>query len=360
MNYLPTLYKKNKNGSTQQWTIGFGSEPDGKAFYEVEFGQVDGLKQTKRNYTEGKNLGKANETTALQQSEKEAIARHVKEMDKNYSTSPTCETVNLLPMLAHKYLDHSNKVKYPAFIQRKLNGQRCVARKVNDKVVLTSRTGKVLDNLKHIEDALLPIIGNLILDGELYIHGETFQDTISWIKRFQPQTLSINYYIYDMIDDKSFSTRFAKLSMLPLIGNLKLVETYKVDSFADILSYHSRFLEDKYEGTMIRHSNSPYEAGKRSHSLLKFKDFQTEEFKIFVFEENKGLKGQCSFILETDEGCRFSAKPEGSAQHREQLFTNAESLIGEMATVRFFEWTTSVDRVPRFPIFVNVREEFDL
>ena len=64
---LPTLYGKDTSGKAKQWSAAIllnGSV----ARYTVEYGQVDGkLQTTSRDFTEGKNIGKKNETTPLQQ-----------------------------------------------------------------------------------------------------------------------------------------------------------------------------------------------------------------------------------------------------------------------------------------------------
>ena len=66
---LPTIYGVEKNGKTKVWTARiYRDELNGFATAEIEYGQLDGKKQvTAREYTEGKNLGKKNETTPLEQ-----------------------------------------------------------------------------------------------------------------------------------------------------------------------------------------------------------------------------------------------------------------------------------------------------
>ena len=82
------------------------------------------------------------------------------------------------PMLAHKY--NPDKADYPAYIQPKLDGVRCIIQCEYDNVVSAnviraySRTGKEFMNVKHIKESLRGVFlenPNLILDGELYNHG---------------------------------------------------------------------------------------------------------------------------------------------------------------------------------------------
>src|SRR5690606_1941267 len=55
--------------------------------------------------------------------------------------------------------------------------------------------------------------------------------------------------------------------------SIELVPTYKVNSEDDIKKYHSQFISEGYEGTIIRHSEEGYAINKRSSQLLKYKDF---------------------------------------------------------------------------------------
>ena len=68
-------------------------------------------------------------------------------------------------MLAHKY--NPDKADYPAYIQPKLDGVRCLFTKDG----AFSRAGNQFMNVKHIENDLKPVFNrypNLVLDGELY------------------------------------------------------------------------------------------------------------------------------------------------------------------------------------------------
>ena len=51
---MTTLYKSNKNGSIQQWSVSTFEDT-----YTVQFGQVDGAMQTAVTTCTGKHLGKS-------------------------------------------------------------------------------------------------------------------------------------------------------------------------------------------------------------------------------------------------------------------------------------------------------------
>jgi hypothetical protein len=67
---LPPLYSRTSTGAIQRWTI----HVVGDSYYTV-YGQVDGAQQTSQPMIcEGKNIGKANETSGASQAHKEAAA----------------------------------------------------------------------------------------------------------------------------------------------------------------------------------------------------------------------------------------------------------------------------------------------
>lgn len=357
---LPKLYKKTKTGAIEEWEIEWG---DG--YYSITHGQVDGAKQTKENKVKGKNIGKANETSNLQQAENEALSRWKKQIDKGYSQNKNkLNFVIPKPMLAHKFEDHCDKITYPCHIQPKLDGVRCVAYLKDDDVVLLSRQGKKY-NIPHIQLLLFPFLKanpDIVLDGELYIHGTPFQTLISWIKKEQSETTNVEYHIYDMIDNKPFSVRTEFIASLfdNLIPDdkLKFVTTEECSSKQEIYIFHDQFIVDRYEGSIIRYGQRGYEAGYRSQYLLKLKDFITDEFEIIGAEQDKNKPKECTFVLVTKDGGLFKCKSEGSQEYREQQWldyqNDPDSFHGKMMTVRYFEMTTSDEPVPRFPVGVTI------
>jgi hypothetical protein len=70
------------------------------------------------------------------------------------------------------------------------------------------------------------------------------------------------------------------------------------------------------------------------------------------------MENQCTFTCVTEDGTEFGVKPKGTEAQREQYWIDfqAGKLTGKMLTVKFFEWTTSENPVPRFPVGVCVRD----
>jgi DNA ligase-1 len=364
MKQFPTLYKFASSGKVQQWTISAGQYQVGGAFYSTEYGQQGGsLQETTVDITEGKNVGKKNETSPYQQALSEAESKWKKKQDKGYSPNAPQQLKVTSPMLAKSYDKEKKKVKFPCIYQPKLDGMRCIAAKVNGIVNMFSRGGKPIDTLPHINSLLEELMDDgEILDGELYTHGVAFQKVISWIKRNQPDSVKVQYNVYDMINSDAYPKRFKRICRL--IGKkgkgiIRTVYTDVVNSHAEIAAAHKEQCARGFEGIMLRLGKCEYKIGRRSSDLLKVKKFFDEEFEIIGAFENIGKqKGQCTFTCVTKTGATFNVKPMGTSQEREQYWTDWQSgsLKGNMLTVRFFEWTTSTPKVPRFPIGVTIRD----
>lgn len=133
----PMLYKKTTKGATQIWYM----IQEGDSFCSVS-GQIDG-KKVQSDFTEcyGKNIGKKNETSAVEQATLEIEAQYKKKLSQgNYKES--IEFINddnyFKPMLANKYKDHPvddiQCQKGNVYSQPKLDG--CVS---GDTIVITDK-----------------------------------------------------------------------------------------------------------------------------------------------------------------------------------------------------------------------------
>ena len=99
---------------------------------------------------------------------------------------------------------------------------------------------------------------------------------------------------------------------------------------------------------MLRDPNKKYNPGARD--MIKLKSRLDSEFKTIGVE--LGLRGieDMVFVMETTNGKQFKAKPVGSRDVKNDLYTNFESQIkNKMATCTYFY--LSDDGVPLQPNF---------
>jgi DNA ligase-1 len=278
-------------------------------------------------------------------------------------------------MLAKNYDDDNAKIKYPAMVQRKYDGVRCIAYlDTNGNVVLQSRTGKPWNHLIHIRDELIKnkfiTSERFFIDGELYTDKLSFQDIVGICRKQLELTSAeikkskmIEYHIYDCwsLDEpkQTFDERnnyiksvFSKYKPKSLV----MVPTFTVTDIKEMEHYYKQFLKEGYEGIMIRNIKSVYKMGPtRSNDLQKYKPIKTDEYLITDFTEGSGTeKGAVIWICRTKEGNVFNVRPEGTREERQELYKNGKKYIGKLLTVEFQELTD--DGIPRFPRGLTIRD----
>lgn len=274
-------------------------------------------------------------------------------------------------MLAKKFAEDGKHIVFPCYTQPKLDGFRCWAYVSDSGIVLRSRTGKVWSILHNIQEALAPFFDKYpeaILDGELYNHDlrEDFQKLAGAIKRDVPNLDSslIQFHVYDIVDENlDFKDRTAFISTeVDQNDYIKHVETFLVANLETAKDFIAEYLNDGYEGGMLRNRLGGYKINGRSKDLQKYKEFCDDEFEIIGAEENKGKQeGECVLICSTKEGGVFSVKPKGSSEVRRQYWEDfkAGKLTGKMLTVRYFRMTTSNPPVPYAPVGIIIREDYE-
>ena len=356
MKTVKTLYKMTNTGKIQSWSISVCTDSRG-IYYEVTHGQLDGKKQTSKTYiSSGKNIGKANETTVLEQCELEALSLWTKKRDRGGYTVEIPKNKPMMPMLAKNYTKDGKHIKFPCYIQGKLDGIRCLVKVRDGKIEIVSRKNKKFRSLRHLESSFSEILENCILDGELYSDELTFQEIASAVKRDEPNDLSekIKVVFYDMISDRDYEKRFEVLKLI--VANLDYADVVPYDICSrsgNVDKYLERYIDKGYEGVMLRNLSGPYKINGRSKDLQKYKKFIDDEFLLVDIVEGTGkFAGMGVFLCEGPNG-RFKATPKIDEKGKRELFQNKDKYIGGKVTIRYFELTDG--GLPRFPIGTGVR-----
>lgn len=372
MNF-PTLYKKTSTGADQMWEI---STYDNIII--TRYGQVGGkIQETTDVVKSGKNLGRANQTTPVQQAEAEAQSQWEKKLKKGYVQSLSDAQAGRVdsiieggyfPMLAHKYAERGDDITFPAYLQPKLDGHRCTAEVIPDDATLWSRTRKPIFSVPHINEALIRAFGfaatKILPDGELYNHTyhNNFEELTHYIRSSQPEPghEAIEYHIYDVNMPGTFAQRFDWLagvfSTIPNSSPLKLVPTRIVYNEDEMMEEFERFNSLGYEGAMVRNADGLY-VEKRSPDLQKLKTFMDEEFTIVAVVEGRGrLTGHALFsCLLPDQSGTFDVKLCGPLENLKMYWDNPGQVIGKELTVKF-QGYTKYGR-PRFPVGWRLAEK---
>jgi bifunctional non-homologous end joining protein LigD len=195
-------------------------------------------------------------------------------------------------------------------LERKFDGERCVASKVGGEVRLESRTGKDLTQRYPEIVAAVDVQSSprLVLDGEVV----AFEDGQTSFGRLQqrlgvsnppPELLAafpVVYCVFDVLevdgDDVAswpFSERHEWLaSSVRAGGRLQVSEAWRGDS-------ERRFVEacrSGWEGLIAKRAGAPYSAG-RSRDWLKLKCAWEQEFVIGGYTDPRGSRTDFGALL---------------------------------------------------------------
>lgn len=389
-----TLYNTTiGTGREKQWSIQVLDNGDSTYTIRSSHGIVGGkLVDHDTVISQGKNMGKKNETTAKQQALLEAEREWTKKNKHGYNAAAapaassaakevvTSKNIILKPMLALEYsLDTSEK--FPVYIQPKLDGVRClVYRKEDGELLFQSRQNTLFDTFEHLVDEINILLEELgdpldfVLDGELYIHGAEFNEITSMVRRSKtkhPGIRKLQYHIYDCFyfgDHNLDKNKMAYSDRNKLIteafkkhsfNNLVLVETKLAKSKNDITEFHKHYttLEKPYEGIMVRTIDGVYKQQGRSKDLQKYKMFTDEEFEVVGYHEGTGAHAgtpifECRSKVNKEK--TFGVTMLGTIDSRKEMLKNISNYIGKQLTVKYQELTP--DGVPRFPTGIAFRD----
>ncbi len=253
-------------------------------------------------------------------------------------------------------------------VQPKLDGIRVIADLATGN--LYKRSGVEVKNCPHINRDMLElgfaIPGFQFVDGELYNHQLEFSEINSYVSRTVNilDTECIQLHLFDMDGEDSFQNRnwilqkaIKDLRNKIFESSIYPVETFNCENMDDVFVKHKTFMENGYEGTMLRLNHLPYEH-KRSNQLYKIKDFQDEEFRIIGWNEEENHPGYLgSFDVADNVGNCFAVRPAVTRGVRKEYWEDKENLIDCYLTVRYQE--KSKDGIPRFPIGVDIRYDLN-
>jgi DNA ligase 1 len=366
------LYAKASTGKIKTWQITAVLEEDGRVNLNTLHGYENGELSSSSKQINGKNIGRSNETTPWNQALSDAASKLRKKMDEGYvpNKAELEEQALLLPMLALSYKDRSHDIEWPAYVQPKLNGARCLTRMTENGPEYISRKGKLYTNLSHLNTETEELIDSfgVPLDGEIFVKDWGFQEIIRALKKDRGEvTDKLEYWVYDIVapnetfQDRSKVLYIAAANRKGKFKNIRFVETHRVQNEQEMMEWHKKFTADGFEGTIIRNAKGKYCIKNRSKDLQKYKDMKDEEYIITGVHEATGNDiGTAVFELETKEGLKFSARSKGSRELRREYLNNINSIIGKYATVQYQELSEAPQEykegVPIFPVILCIRD----
>ncbi len=277
--------------------------------------------------------------------------------------------------------DLSTDVKYPCYIQPKLDGIHCIA---IDGVAYSRKMKPIPNQFVQKVFKELNLHG---LDGELMTHGD-FNSVQSAIMSEDGEP-DFYFAVYDYWDSdlpcnqrmNLYTTKVLEINR-PLY--VKRVISHVVNTPEEAENALQRFIDQGYEGGILRSIDGKYKQGRstlKEGYLLKLKRFLDDEAKVIGFEE----KMTNTNTKERDERgyAKRSSKKEGMVPadtlgslqvdwkgvifnigsgftdaQRKEIWDNKDKYLGKWLTFQYQELTGY--GVPRFPTSKGWRHELDM
>lgn len=288
------------------------------------------------------------------------------------------------------------RIKFPVWVQPKVDGVRMLRR---GKVV--GRSLKSFAN-KHVSEVFnRPNLEGL--DGEVYV-GEDIcssslcRDTTSALSTIEG-TPDYRWFLFDLCtpetEDLPYERRHMELMKRlwqmenddPVAGRLIIAFNQRVDNIDQLLACDEYYLDQGYEGTIVRAMEGKYKYGRstvREQYLLKMKHYVDRDARIVGFVEaminnNKAQINELGYTyrtshrenkipacmvgaiivhdIEADEEVRIGP---GTLTHEERryLWANPQKAVGKFCKYKFFPHGKKDKN--RHPTFLTWRDKVDM
>lgn len=301
------------------------------------------------------------------------------------------------PMLAGK-VSRVEALTYPVLVSPKLDGIRCLCNGLN----VLSRAFKPIPNAYITSCLTGRVEPELWMDGELMLRdtSASFQNVTSAVMS-RDGSPDFIYHVFDLVLDAS-TPYVARLKMMEfwlkrqptrIQKRIQIVKHRLVTSPEELTNVEGQYLQDGYEGLMVRSMDGPYKNGRsteREGYLLKLKRFVDAEGEVIGFEEaqtnlnaperdatgavqrssakaGKIAKGTLgAFVVRVDfDGpndedltFRIGTGIGLTAQLRQEIWNNQAKYLGKTLKFRYQEQGTK--DAPRIPSFQGFRDPIDL
>lgn len=243
--------------------------------------------------------------------------------------------------------------KFPCYGQPKFNGVRALIFLQDNQVTITSKEGDIkvvahINDFFNLNTDIFTYEGiDLVLDGELYIHGELLQDIGSAINKPNLSTHSVTFQLFDLaIEGVTNADRWSiiKEHIKPKLEQhincpIEISRTVLIKNDAQAQAFTDKCIEQGYEGAIFRQPTSMYGFGKRPVTITKLKRSISSEFKIIDIVPQKKDRTKGQFKCITKEGLHFDVNPMGNDAYKRSLLSNRNNIIGKALQCSFYEWT---------------------
>lgn len=300
-------------------------------------------------------------------------------MDVTIGSTTASEAAEAIikPMLAKAAKEVNVGPDY--IIEPKLDGHRGIAQIESDSVVIRSRPGAIIsENIPYITKQLERLPPGTVLDGELYDAAFKDRGRVQKITKrsavhvYSPDDPAIHYVVFDILEYAGVSMRDRTLQERKIF----LKKLYKADRPGNpFLVYLNpwepaseealqRFLNEGFEGGMVKKLSGTYNEGSRSGWEKCKPDQEIDVLCTGIFLAEPGSKydgiavgGITYDYYNRDDGSVYQGKCAGKMNDdlRKDLLKHSERYVG--LVVELGHWGITKDGVPLHPSFRRFRDD---
>lgn len=262
-----------------------------------------------------------------------------------------------------------NRWTPPYILQPKYDGDRCRAVKLdNGNFLLLSSEENIIVSCPHINQlfddnsSILPDE----FDGELYAHHlnkegghELIHSIVSRTVNLHPRYQEMQFHLFDIVNSDPQYKRLAQVRNFP-INDDRLVKApfWICNTLDEITKVYDQIISLGYEGIIVRNFENYYER-KRSTMIMKFKPKKEDSYEIIGFQEEHDKEGNPkdalgALICKSGDGNTFNVGTGFTDDLRKYFWESRQLLLGQEAVIKY-QHITSGKKVPRFPVFVEVK-----
>ena len=278
-----------------------------------------------------------------------------------------------------------DKVKFPAYVQTKMDGMRFNAIVKNGVVEYRSRNGKEIQLLGNLDQDFIDMANGIdsVFDGELLVVNDAGvldrQTGNGILNKANKGTISdkeaamVRATIWDLIPYDSFTKGECNVaygqrwdSLCVMVDTYQpkkvaLVDSWEVETYTEAQTLFEGLLAQGQEGIILKDRHGKWE-DKRTKSQIKFKGELECDLKIVGIQPGTGkYEGMLGAILcESKDGVvKVSVGSGFNDEHRQTL---GDEIIGKIVAVKYNARITNKQGEESLflPIFIEVREDKDV
>ncbi len=275
----------------------------------------------------------------------------------------------------NKFID---RIKFPAYVQTKMDGMRANIVCKDNNTIVYSRNGKPMEMFQRFQHS---IPNNTIVDGEFILfnskrqvldrktgNGILHKAVVGTISK--DEVSMIKMVVWDIIPYKDWQSGHYDLSYDKRLKKLKaglntdlftMIDTATVKDMEAVEKIYAKKIKEGQEGLIIKNIDSPWEA-KRSKHMIKMKEVLEIDLRIVDYVEGEGkyvgMLGK--FVCENkDKSIRVGV---GTGYSDEQRESYTRDDVGKICSVKYNAIISSRTKHTKslfLPVFVEFRPDKD-